>query len=487
MNIKYGTHFNTERPPVYYSPHINSDRALISKQLNEKHKRNIQITSDNENSTQTRLTSSTKKSKNDKIKYSLVEKKTHNLKDLEFNSDSNSDEEKVNLPNNNKVNDSKFKPESATDLISNLNKNIAYNFDEKEKDQIKESEDIIKFLSPKFEKIKFKEKQLDSLTLKVREYIKEYQQNSILLEKMIKKHKIKKDKINKFSQVLNTYRKDLIKKEEDITDKENNLQKFEDFLTEENQKLNLNQEKFNIYIEKKSNELIQKSEEMRDKIKEFSTLQGLLNDEENQNNKKTQFLLNLENELKLKSNKLETDKYEFETYKKEFYLNKEEFDLYSGEIVQKYNDMKLIQNEINKNKSVLEKLESDIKIKENELNCVNTKNYQTFTLLNQKSLDLDIKTKLIEQREKDINIIKQDLDEKLQEVSCKLEDIQKTTRELKNRENILKIKQTIDRDLDLKLNEIETSEIINQKKFALQQKLLNEEINRKISNKSKYK
>jgi hypothetical protein len=344
---------------------------------------------------------------------------------------------------------------------------------------LNQSKEIIQMLTPKFEKIKRKELDLENMAKKAKNYINEYKQSTDLLKVTIDKYNHKKQKLKKFAEALNKLRKDLLQREEDLIIREKKISNAENLLLNNFSEFENEKKKFSDYVVNKSNEIISKADQTSYKLKDLTKLQNLLQSREEQLTEKTKFLQNYEKELKNSCNKFESERYDFQIKFKDYQLQKEEFELYSSDIINKYNEMKIIQKEVENNQNILKSLENEISNKECALKEINDRNLNTESILNKRAEELEERSKLILEKEKEVNQLRLDLELRLEETSKKLEDNMKLNQTLKDREQVLKIKQNIDKDLDLKLSGLELNEVMNRKKIAIQQRLLNEEIQKK--------
>ena len=306
---------------------------------------------------------------------------------------------------------------------------------------------------------------------------KEYKKNNEILKGIIEKQMKKKEKLKNFVNNLNSYRKELIEKEQLLDMREKELEETIITYKKEMKLFEKEKQKFENYVYDKSIELLNKANDIKYKLENFNKARSSISSKEDEINHKSKFLLDLEIDLKSKLNKFENEKYKFETEKEEFYMKKEEFKINSEEVINKYNEIKKIQDEMNNSSINLITLEQRIKDKEIELKRIQDKYDEVSKLLGNNNEELNKKFKNINEREIELSKQRIILDEKITECNNKLEEINKTRQDLIDKENVLKIKQRIDKDLEMKISILEANDTLNRKTMEFQQKLLNKSLN----------
>lgn len=362
--------------------------------------------------------------------------------------------------------------------LNNLNLNLELDFRDLYNKQGKE---IMRYLQPVLDKLKKKEVVLEELTSKAREYISEYKKNGEILNKTIEKYKIKKLKLNKLVENVGILRKEVKEKDKEILEKEKHLLVFEKDLTEKIEFHEKDKLKFNNFVEIKSKEILLQAENFKHENLNTKNLSSIFQQKEIELNDKINTLEKNDFELKNKLKIFESEKYDFDIQKRDFDLTKEEFDIYSQDVISKYEEIKNYKNNFDEQNKKLQHYE--ILLNEKHRNNIENEKKITLTLsdIEKKNMEFVKKQQTIDQKEKEIEEMKIMLQEKLDIYSKKVQEAEKVHERLKEKENILSFKSDIEKEIDLKLTGLDLNETLNKKKIAVQQKMLNDEISKRLS------
>ena len=306
---------------------------------------------------------------------------------------------------------------------------------------------------------------------------KEYKKNNEIIKGIIEKQMKKKEKLKNLVNNLNSYRRELIEKENLLEIREKELEDVIINYKKERKIFEKEKEKFQNYVVTKSNELLSKADDIKIKLENLNNIKSLISSREEEIKHQSKFLLDLELDLKEKLNKFENEKYAFNNEKNELELKKEEFRINSDEVMTKYNEIKIIQNEINSSQLNLVSLEEQIQEKQNELKRLTDKNEEVLKYLDNNNQELNKKLNYINEKELELNKQKMILDERICECDYKIEEMNKIKQDLIDKENIIKIKQRIDKDLEMKISILEANDTLNRKTMEFQKKLLNKSLN----------
>lgn len=365
-----------------------------------------------------------------------------------------------------------------TKILDNINLNLDLDFQDLYNKQGKE---IMKYLMPILDKLKKKETLLDQLTKRARECITEYKNNEEILKKSMEKYKVKKIKLNKFIESLGNLRKEIKDREHQLLEKEKQLLNYEKELNEKHDHFTRDAFKFNNFVEAKSNEMLCKAESYKNEALNVKNFNEILSKKQEEINEKLNDLKKSELVINKKIQTFENEKCDYEIKKREFELIKEEFDIYSGGIIQKYEEIKAFNNKFQEREEKLKEYETELNEKYRE-NLDKEKRIQfSIQEIEKKNKDINQKHDDIIQREQEIDEIRNLLQSKLDEYFSKIEETEKIQQKLKDKEHILMLKGSIEKEIDLKLTGLELNETLNKKKIANQQKLLNEEISKRLA------
>jgi hypothetical protein len=325
-------------------------------------------------------------------------------------------------------------------------------------------------------------KKLENITKKAAEYVDQCKKTNEDFNILIEEYNRKKEKIKTFAKNLNTFHKELKHKEEKILRKEKDLNKIEAELIQQKNTLTENKKKFENFVDLKSKELEQKAEEINQSLEILQNSDKVYMYKTDEIENRLEYANKIEDELKKLFNQYQYDKSQFETEKMEFEYKKNEFEIYSQEVIKKYNETKTSQEEINKKQAHFEILQSEVNSKEQNVKLLLKKYEEENKIFLIKKEELEKKISQVMETESNLNKLKIETEDKLKELSTELEETKRLNKNLRDKEIVFKIKHNIEKDLDLKLSEIELNENLSKKKMAIQEKLLNEEIMRKLNN-----
>jgi hypothetical protein len=325
-------------------------------------------------------------------------------------------------------------------------------------------------------------KKIENITKKAAEYVDQCKKTNEDFTNLIEEYTRKKEKIKAFAKKLNNFHKELKQKEEKLKKKEKEISEIEMELIQQNNILTENKVKFQIFVDLKSRELQDKAEEINQGLENLQDSDKVFKYKSDEIENRLEYANKFEDELKKLFNKFQHDKSQLETEQLEFEYKKNEFEIHSKEVIKKYNETKLFQEEINKKQAHLEILQSELDSKEQNFKLLLKRYEEENKILINKKEELGNRIKQVIDNESNVNKMKIDTEEKLKELSTELEETRRLNKILRDKEIVFKIKHNIEKDLDLKLSEIELNENLSKKKMAIQEKMLNEEIMRKLSN-----
>ncbi len=339
----------------------------------------------------------------------------------------------------------------------------------------------MKYLQPILEKLKKKEAILDELTGKAREYICEYKKNGETLNKTIEKYKLKKLKLNKLVENVSNLRRETKEKEAENAEKEKSLLLLEREINLKSADFEANNLKFNKFVEAKSKELLTKAEAFKSESLNVKNFSAAFTQKETEINEKLRELEKKESELQNNLLKFNSEKCDFDIQRRDFDLTKEEFDLYSHDVISKYEEVKSFKSNFSQQSQKLKEFELLI----NEKHFGNIEAERKLALeqsdVLRKYKELEDKQLVFTEKEKEFEAMKILLQEKLVEYKDKVDEAHRVKERLKEKENILAFKSDIENEIDLKLTGLELNETINKKKIAVQQKMLNDEIAKRLT------
>lgn len=285
-------------------------------------------------------------------------------------------------------------------------------------------DDIYQSIVPQFERLKRKEYQVNDVLKEATQFCDEYKKRRNEANDEVKKIDNKKEKLRYVYHSLYQFKDNLRKKEEELKEREKALNLYEESLKKNEEVIKGNSLKFEIYMKEKGEEL----KRMANEIKEIKEKNEITNVE----------LLKREEELQLRENKLiineENLRNQIENIKKEQdnIINKKEDEqlistnyIQSNNLPNKDNDIVIEDNskeskeEIEK-KAMLIRLNEEITLKKKELMNIDNEVKSTNEKINLRLDELNERLKNVIQREKEINLLKFTLEDKLNYINKKL-------------------------------------------------------------------
>ena len=270
-------------------------------------------------------------------------------------------------------------------------------------------------------------------------------------------------------------------KEYENTEKEKFLLSLEREINQKIDEFEEDKKKFNKFVEAKSKEILTKAEAFKSESLNAKNLTRIFQQKEFEITEKLKIFEKNEAGLQKNLQKFESEIYDYDIKKREYDLAKEEFDLYSNDVLTKYEEIKNFKNNFDEQSKKLQQYELIL----NERNRENIEKERKLALMQSdienKNKESGVKQQIIAEREKEIEDMKILLQEKLVEYNSKVNNAQRVQERLKEKENILTFKSDIENEIDLKLSGLELNETINKKKIAVQHKMLNEEISKRLT------
>jgi predicted nucleic acid-binding Zn-ribbon protein len=300
------------------------------------------------------------------------------------------------------------------------------------------------------------------------------------LEQAIEDYRQKASKAKKLTTEMTDYRTAMKARTVELAEKEGRLTEWESSLVKQAEELRVSQEKFNTYIAKKSAEMLSKANEIKEKIESLNKLQSLFTDKNKQIVDKSKYIEEVEKDLKVNLAKFESDKYNLEMNRKQFQLEKEEFSIHRDDVLTKYLEMKTIQDEIKLKNQSLEEMDAKMKQKQDELHRLDQKKDDLTNVLLELNSRIEARLKEKNLREKEIELQRDGLQDKINECNIKLLEMNKLKQDLCERESYIKIQKDISKELELKISAMELSESIfsrNRGSTVGAQKILNKSHN----------